>query len=114
MATGRSGHTDGDGGEARVPERAKVWIGHIMVPHSVELKIRSRRGLTGAQVRAACEWPAEPIQAAWHDHPEYGRRLIVYVYDEQHRLLKVVLQPIDPADGSWRLRTAVVATREGA
>jgi Novel STAND NTPase 1 len=54
------------------------------------------------------------IQAAWHDHPEYGRRLIVYAYDEQHRLLKVVLQPIDSADGSWRLRTAVVATREGA
>jgi hypothetical protein len=40
--------------------------------------------------------------------------LIVYAYDEQHRLLKVVLQPIDPADGSWRLRTAVVATKEGA
>lgn len=97
-----------------MPERAKVWIGHITVPDSVEGKIRSRRGLTGAQVRAACEWPAAPVQAAWHDHPEYGRRLIVYAYDEQHRLLKVVLQPIDPADGSWRLRTAVVATREGA
>lgn len=97
-----------------VPERAKVWIGHIMVLHSVEIKIRSRRGLTGAQVRAACEWPAVPTQAAWHEHPEYGRRLIVYAYDEQNRLLKVVLQPIDAADGSWRLRTAVIATREGA
>lgn len=97
-----------------MPERANVWIGQITVPHTVELKIRSRRGLTGAQVRAACEWPAVPIRAAWHHHPEYGLRLIVYAHDEQHRLLKVILQPVDPEDGSWRLRTAIVATREGA
>lgn len=85
-----------------------------MVPDSVEVKLRNRRGLTGDQIRAACEWPARPLRAAWHDHPEHGRRLIVHVEDEQRRLLKVVLQPIDVVDGTWRLRTAVVAVRKGA
>jgi hypothetical protein len=85
-----------------------------MVSEAVETKIRSRRGLTGAQVRAACEWPAVPVRAAWHNHPDHGRRLIVFAVDEQNRLLKAVLQPVDPEDGTWRLRTAVVATREGA
>jgi hypothetical protein len=89
---------------------AKVWIGYIDVPPSVETKIRTRRGVTGDQVRQACQWPAAPLRAAWHDHPEHGRRLIVFARDEQGRLLKVVLQPVDIADGTWRLRTAIVGT----
>src|SRR5215471_11601602 len=53
------------------------------------MKIRNRRGVTGDQVRAACQWPAVPLRAAWDDHPDYGRRLIVFARDEQGRLLKV-------------------------
>jgi hypothetical protein len=86
-----------------------VWIGHIEVPASVETKIRTRRGVTGDQVREACQWPAKPVHAVWHDHAEYGRRLIVLAIDEQHRMLKVILQPVDIADGTWRLRTVIVA-----
>jgi len=92
---------------------AHVWIAHVIVPEAVETKICTRRGLTGQQVRAACEWPARPVRAAWHDDPQHGRRLIVYARDEQRRLLKIVLQPIDPSDGVWRLRTAVVS-KEGS
>ena len=88
-----------------------VWIGYIEVPPSVEMKIRNRRGVTGDQVRAACQWPAVPLRAAWDDHPDYGRRLIVFARDEQGRLLKVVLQPVDIPDGTWRLRTVVVGTQ---
>jgi hypothetical protein len=88
-----------------------VWIGYIEVPPSVEQKIRTRRGVTGDQVRAACQWPAIPLSAVWHDHPDHGRRLIVLTRDEQQRLLKVILQPVDIADGTWRLRTVIVATR---
>ncbi len=88
-----------------------VWIGYIEVPPSVETKIRTRYGVTGDQVRAACQWPATPLRAVWHDHPEYGRRPIVIARDEQQRLLKVVLQPVDLPDGTWRLRTVVVAAQ---
>ena len=91
-----------------------VWIGYVHVAESVEVKFRNRRGLTGAQVRAACEWPARPLRAAWHDHPVHGRRLVLVVRDEQRRLLKVVLQPLDADDGTWTLRTAVLATDRGA
>jgi hypothetical protein len=91
-----------------------VWIAQVIVPETVEMKIRLRRGLTGPQVRAACEWPARPLQAAWHDDPQHGRRLIVYAKDEQNRLLKVVLQPVDASHGTWRLRTAVVSREGGA
>jgi hypothetical protein len=93
---------------------SSVWIAHIEVPESVDGKLRTRRGVTGLQVRAACEWPAKPVQAAWHDHPEYGRRLVVYAWDEQNRLLKVVLQPVAAAEGLWRLRTAILSRRTGA
>jgi len=92
----------------------KVWIGRVIVPDSVEMKLRNRRGLTGSQIRAACEWPARPLAAAWHDHPRHGRRLILHVRDEQQRALKVVLQPLDVPDGSGVLRTAVLGTTGGA
>jgi hypothetical protein len=88
-----------------------VWIGYIEVTPSIETKIRTRRGVTGDQVRAACQWPAVPIRAVWHVDPEHGRRLIVIVRDEQQRLLKVILQPVDIAEGTWRLRTVLVGTR---
>ncbi|HEY6749198.1 MAG TPA: hypothetical protein VI357_26210 [Mycobacteriales bacterium] len=86
----------------------------MYVADSVDTKLRNRRGVTGEQVRAACEWPAMPVRAAWHDHPDHGRRLILLVRDEQGRSLKVVLQPIDPEDGTCSLRTAVLATGRGA
>lgn len=57
----------------------------------VSLRRHRRRG-TG---RATHNPSVHPLRAAWHDHPEYGRRLIVYAHDE-YRLLKVVLQPTDP------------------
>jgi hypothetical protein len=90
---------------------AGVWIGYVEVPPSVETKIRTRRGVTGDQVRAACQWPAVPLRVAWHDHPEHGRRLLVVVRDEQGRLLRIILQPVDPADGTWRLRTVLVGEK---
>jgi hypothetical protein len=87
----------------------RLWIGYIEVPPSVEAKIRERRGVTGEQVRAACQWPARPLRAVWDDDPTHGRRLVVVARDEQGRTLKVVLQPIDATDGTWRLRTVVLA-----
>ncbi|MBO0869658.1 MAG: hypothetical protein J2P15_13940 [Micromonosporaceae bacterium] len=90
---------------------SSIWIGYIEVPPSVETKIRARRGVTGDQVRGACQWPAKPVRAAWHSHPEHGRRLIVVAVDEQGRILKVILQPVDVQAGNWRLRTVIVSTR---
>ncbi len=87
---------------------AAFWIGYIEVPPSVEAKIRTRRGVTGDQVRAACQWPAVPLRIGWNEHPEHGRRLLVVARDEQGRMLRVILQPVDEAAGTRRLRTVLV------
>ncbi len=71
----------------------------------------SRRGLTSEDVRDACQAPNRYRRAAWHVHPEYGRRLIVFGSNRDGKLIKVILQPVDQHDGTWRLRTAVIASR---
>ena len=103
-----------DDGNAQSPANfygvvvSAIWIGFIDVPASIETKIRTRRGVTGDQVQAACQWPAVPIRVGWNEHPEHGLRLLVLTRDEQGRLLRVILSPVDEADGTWRLRTVLV------
>jgi hypothetical protein len=72
-------------------------------------KIQSKHGITPDEVREACH---RPRQARWHDHPEHGRRLLVLGRTAGGRKLKIILQPVDPDDGHWRLRTALVARRD--
>ncbi len=86
-----------------------VRIGLVVVDAATDEKLRHRRGLTGAEVRAAVEWPAVPVRAAWNDVPEHGRRLIVYA-EWGAKVLKVVLMPLDEVDGTWLLKTAVVSS----
>lgn len=87
-----------------------IYIGFIMVPPSVEMKLRQRRGLTGRDVRETFEWPAVPVATRWHWHDEHGRRVIA-IGDSSHGLLKAILQPVDVRGGTWRLRTCVIAGR---
>lgn len=87
-----------------------IYIGYVEVPDSIEGKLRTRRGITGAEVRAAVEWPARPLKAYWHWHPDHGRRVIAIAASERG-VLKVILQPVDQAAGTWRLRTCVIAGR---
>jgi hypothetical protein len=42
----------------------------------------------------------------WSYEEARGWRLFVQGRARKGRLLKVVLRPVDPADGVWRLRTA--------
>jgi hypothetical protein len=85
-----------------VPKR--FWIAEIQISEEMEYKIRSRRYVTGDQVRQACI-PDAYERAGWHDHPEHGRRLLVVCHTSDNVRLKVILQPIDVAEGIWRLRT---------
>lgn len=87
-----------------------IHIGFVEVPLSIEQKLRQIRGFTGQFVREAVEWPARPDRVAWHDDPVHGRRLIAFASVPQG-ILKVILQPVDAVQGTWRLRTAVVTKR---
>jgi hypothetical protein len=93
----------------------RPYIGHVEISDKMAEKLLTRRGLTRDDVRDACQAPNRYRRATWHVHPEYGRRLIVFGFTASGVLIKVILQPVDSRDGTWRLRTAVVATRgEGA
>ncbi len=89
----------------------RPYIGYIEISDKMAEKLLTRRGLTPTDVRDACQEPNRYRRAAWHTHPEYGRRLILFGSTGNGVLIKVILQPVDPRDGTWRLRTAVVATR---
>jgi hypothetical protein len=87
-----------------------VYIGFIEVPPTIERKLRERRGLTGREVRDAFEWPSRPAKAYWHYNPDHGRRVIA-IASSTKGTLKAILQPVDPVQGTWRLRTCVIAGR---
>jgi hypothetical protein len=84
------------------------WIAEIQISDAMEHKIRSRRFVTGDEVREACI-PDAYDEAGWHDHPEHGRRLFVVGRTAQGLRLKIILQPVDIREGIWRLRTVLRA-----
>lgn len=88
----------------------KVYIGYVEISPAMASKIQSKHGVTPHEVRDAC---AGHLMTRWHVHEEYGRRLLVVGRTDGGRLLKVILQPVDESDGTWRLRTVLVATGLG-
>lgn len=94
-----------------MPQR--FWIAEIQISEEMEAKIRSRRFVTGDEVREACI-PDAYDRAGWEDDPEHGRRLLVTCRTAQGRRLKVVLQPIDVHEGICRLRTVLLPARPEA
>ncbi len=86
----------------------RFWIAEIQISGEMEDKIRSRRFVTGDQVREACV-PDAYDSARWDDDPEHGRRLLVIGRAADGVRLKIILQPIDVTEGIWRLRTVLRA-----
>lgn len=84
----------------------EFWIAEIQISDEMEDKIRSRRFVTGDEVREACV-PDAYDDAGWHDHPVHGRRLLVRGRTAQGKRLRIILQPIDVTEGIWRLRTVL-------
>lgn len=84
-----------------------IYIGHVDIPPGVAAKI-APRPITPAEVREACR---NVIKAGWHDHPDHGRRVLLVGLTDRGRRLKVILHPVDSTDGTWRLRTALVAEK---
>ncbi len=84
---------------------------HIAVVHcteDIERKIESKHNVTKAEVDEAVVL-THLEQAGWHDHPLYGRRLLVVGRTFRQRRLRVILYPVDPTGGDWTLGTALDA-----
>jgi hypothetical protein len=86
---------------------SRFYIGHVEISAAMGQKITSKHGVTPDEVREACQTPGRYLRASWHDDPRHGRRLLVIGRTNAGRVLKIVLQPVDVADGTWRLRTAL-------
>jgi len=84
----------------------RFWIAEIRISAAMETKIRTRRFVTGDQVREACV-PDHYERAGWDDDPVHGRRLALWCTTSDGVRLLVLLQPVDVREGIWRLRTAL-------
>jgi len=71
---------------------------------AVEAKLRTKHNLTPDRVTAAVAW-GHHDWAKWHDHPIYGRRLILGGSDADGQVV-AYLRPIDRKDGIWQCLTA--------
>jgi hypothetical protein len=92
---------------------ASIYLGQIICPADVVTKINSKHGVTEQDVRDVAQWPAIPMKTFWIglDDDRRGPRVVVIGQSGDGRLIQVVLYPVgDPAEGTWRLGTAVVQT----
>jgi hypothetical protein len=84
------------------------YVAEIQISPAMAQKIQSKHGVTPDEVR---ELYTKTVPGQWIHDPERGRRLLVIFRTSAGRTLKIVLQPVDVAGGTWRLRTAIVARR---
>jgi hypothetical protein len=82
-----------------------VYIGEIQISQAVAVKIQLKHGISPEEVR---ELLTKVVPGSWVYDPARGRRLYVVFRSSAGRTLKIVLQPVDVAGGTWRLRTAIV------
>ncbi len=87
--------------------REQVYIAHIDCSQEVLAKINSKHGVTIDEVRQVCLYPSRPRRAAWAWDSRRGSRLVVEGVTRSGRIVRAVLYPVDLADGTWRLGTAV-------
>jgi hypothetical protein len=83
----------------------RVWISEIRATRWVERKIRVKHQLSLAQVKAAALF-FNARSSKWHDHPKYGRRLLVTGEVDGVGLVLVTLHPVNVDEGVYKLGTA--------
>lgn len=82
----------------------KPVIHEVEVSDHVRAKINSKHGVTEDDVLDACE---DIVTAGWIEEPERGPRLLIVGRTASGRTIRVILYPVDPDAGTWRLGTAL-------
>ncbi len=88
----------------------QVYVAQIECSPKIREKINSLHGVTLDEVKEAVLFPARPLRTRWIEPSEEdprGPRLAVESLTLLGRRIAVVLYPVDEADGTWRLATAV-------
>lgn len=87
----------------------RPWIRQVVISDSVRQKLLSKHGVHPDQVNEACLFGRQESAREEVD-PNRGPRLIVQGTDRDGRRLRVLLKPIDIADGIYRCITARMVT----
>lgn len=86
-----------------------VWVADIRFSDRVIEKIKTKHGVHPDQVKDACLFGR--YERAWEERdPERGVRLVVHGRDRDGKLVRVLLKPVDRADGIYRCITARMVT----
>jgi len=85
----------------------RPYVGHVDISAAMAEKLQSKHGVTPDEVREVVR--SHGARFRWHTDPERGLRLLVIGTTAGGRTLKVILQPVDVPDGTFRLRTAFAA-----
>lgn len=84
-----------------------VWIVEVRFADGVVEKLWTKHGLDARDVERSVQFGGIH-SARWHDHPNYGRRLIANTrHPQDDTELLVYLQPIDEWEGIWTCKTAL-------
>jgi hypothetical protein len=89
--------------------RPRAHIAELRFSPDVEEKLQVKHGLSRAEVENALLY-ATDLDARWHDHPEYGERLIVKARTWAGVDIICYLAPIHEREGVWACRTAIRRT----
>lgn len=83
-----------------------IWIGGLWVSQAVAEKIQSQHGLSLEDVSEAII-RVRGLRYRWHDHPERGLRLLVFVEIGAATVLVVLYpRPFDAYGDAWNLGSA--------
>ena len=85
----------------------RVYVAAFDCSDDVAAKINSKHGVTLDEVREAVLYPSRLTRAVWIWDADRGSRLVAEGVARSGRVIRAVLYPVDPADGTWRLGTAV-------
>lgn len=83
----------------------RVWIAEIRFPPDIEHKLLVKHGVTSTEVEEAARFHGYQ-QARWHEHPDYGLRLLVVGETYSGNRIFVILRPVDESFEIFECRTA--------
>ena len=77
----------------------------MIIAPEVEHKLMTKHHVSRDEVEQAVRFSAFR-DARWHNHPEFGRRLLVRGLTEEQVPILAILKPVNEQDGIWECKTA--------
>ena len=77
----------------------------MIITPEVEYKLATKHHVSRDEVEQAVRFSAFR-DARWHDHPEFGRRLLVRGLTDERVSILAILKPINEQEGIWECKTA--------